>query len=931
VLCNVENAQVVVVPSSDFVQGKTTPKSVRDAYATSGTRLLHDKAANMLFVDDGVRARLQLIAGFTCPKYVSVLLAGDAPIDAVGGDLAGAACGTPSHRTVGAMRAHVREQHGAALCDVCVASKVEYKSMLHVYPIDAGGGGRKSAKLQEHVRNDHPPCRFCGTHFLDDNELFEHLQKNHEACHICERAGRLHEYFRNFSTLEAHYRSQHFVCDDLSCRGVVFASVLDLQAHTLQRHRNELPRNARGRRMQVNLAELHAPVTSAGRGGRGGRGGARGGEGRDAVAVHGVRHGPDHLAPERVVPPPALMSEDDVRQEQELQAARRREFMSSRVVFSSEVSSSTNAAPSRNASERQVDPANAHSSSSTGDDASRAASSTLNVFANTAAGSGGHQSHITHAGTSVRSDGVVRESSTLEHTTPDDGAFYERRFPTISDEISSRNKALVAHMRAALDPAAFEQFRTFSGDFRNARMSAEDYYDATVDCFGVRSAVRNILPELTALLPNARLRSELTAVCLRRHPRPLTATSRQVPGTSSAPSVSARPSGQLQPRAPAVPLSSSIDTFPSLIGGSAAPPVRASAPRMRVAPPKAVDFPHLRGGSTSTPPAAPLQRSQTSAPVMQPSLNRIFGEAAPIVGNNQTIVTPTTAAGAGLPPPLAESAFPSLSSGLSAGAASAERLSSRQGMVPKMQGRLQQDFPSLVAPGASQSGHEAPVEVSTMQDADRSEPAPEVLDRAGAVWGGAGAARVHGGKKRGPGRGSVPAPLPEGYDPRPVRSGPVPSTHVPDDTSNIAGGSGSSTGARVIDVSALSLSRQAKSALPRVSAGGSYGFAWERKKIRNKQREIKREVTSQLATSASTTAPHPSYGFRPEGAPTVQSNIAAPCEVPNEVVSEQEKNVDKSWDSSSSPAPEFDQFSYLSAGTRGVNGNGDPASSFFNS
>lgn len=917
-LCNVENAQVVVVPASEFVQGETNARGVKDACAGKGVRLVHDKGTNTLFVSEDVKARLQTVAGFTCPKYVAALVPEDAPVDGVKQDVAAAVCGAPSHRNVNGLRTHVREEHGSIFCDVCVSSRIEYKSMLPIYPLDTPGNGKKSAKLHEHVRKEHPACRFCGTHFLDDDELFSHLQKNHEACHICERAGRLHEYFRSFSTLEAHYRSQHFVCDDPACRGVVFASVLDLQAHMLSRHRHELPRNARGRRLQVDLAELHAPVVppGGGRGGRGGRGGGRGGRG-GGVAVHGVRHGPDTGESERAGPAPALMSDEDVRLEQERQAARRREFQASEVVFSSD------------------EPSDGGEAAGSGGD--------IGVGASGSGSRGG--SRTTNSGRQVRAsnggagragvESSQRASATSEQANPDDGGFHERAHPASPEELSSRNKALVTRMRAALDPAEFEQFRTFSGDFRNQRMSAEEYYNATVECFGVRSAVRDVLPELTALLPNVVIRAELTKVCLRRNPPPFNAVGAQSSGASHHGGGGAPASGPTPQQRPSMqPPSTSVDIFPTLSGGSAAPTtIRPSAPRMRGALPKAGDFPRL---GKAGPSAAPAQRSQPSGASMQPSMDRVFGgdgSSAASAGSGREATKRPTPSAAKPAPDLAASTFPSLSSGPANGTASnAARAPRPSGPPPSVQRHASQDFPSLSGPSSVQPSPALPPSSMNSSNNGSLAPAADVSDRAGAVWGGATTGR--GGKKRGPGRGSIPAPLPEGYAPQPVRSGPIPTASRPANSASGAGQSNGGGGAKVIDVTALSLSKQAKSALPRVSAGGSFGFAWERKKVRSKQREIRRELHGKASTSAGPGVDAPlSSGFRPELAP--DSELSVSSVKTNGVDAEPREDGFSSEgtkeDAGDTHTEAFDQFSYLNVGNRDQNGDADPSSSFFGS
>lgn len=980
VVCKVENKHVAVVPVAECQAGVTTASSLRDAAATNGTAVYHDSASNIFFFDEALRRRLQLIAGFTCPKHVEAL-----SVDGCNEETHGGVCRAPVHRNIGALRMHAREQHRSVFCDVCVSSKVEYKSRLPLYPLDANGNGKRSAKLVEHMKKEHPMCRFCGLHLLDDDELFSHLQKNHECCHICERGGRSHQYFRNFASLEAHYRSHHFVCEDPACRGVVFGSILDLQAHMLQRHRENLPRNARGRRMQVDISELHAQsaaVSAPSRGGRGGNGAA---------------------APP--TPAPTFMSDEDVAQEQARQAERhaslRRGFNSNRVVFSADDSSGTPSGvgdSSRSMSASSGAPTS--SSSSTADQNTTPSNlpspDTIAARRGRQRGTGrnGGVSTVGSGGTAAPEgsdvgrnatgrgagggDGALASSGAQE--SPDDGAFYERSSPESPEETMARNKKLVSAMRSALDAAEFEQFRSYSGDFRHQRISGEEFYDAAVEAFGVRRAVRDVLPELVALLPNPSMKQELAQVCLRRNPPPLDSSSRG-PQRHAPPPVVAHPDLSRN----GVPGPS--DGFPSLGGSSSssgAVPARQPG-RIPVVPPTKNDFPRLgKVTKAEGPPAAvatgktqAAQRAQasssgpssasrqsTASVLMQPSMNRVFGaspnlgisRAAPLAesafpalgGGTGPASTPSrsgTASGSAQMPgerpqgisrgaPLAESAFPALGrgsglvsapsrSGMNTGGVSAQTPGTR----PEVEAAAEV-FPALASSGSSgpsSSWASSSANAGVARGGPTSAPAPDVSDRAGAVWGGAA---TRGGKKRGPGRGgNVNGPV-DSDPPRKV-VGEFPSiTPARPDAGRAGVGGGASSGAKVVDVAAMAKSRQAKSALPRVAGGGSYGFAWDRKKARSKQREVKREVKAQAESAArsssGTSRADLSSSYRPEAIPTVEAVAETMGDVSVSQVEPAVANADGESNKNS-----FDQFSYLhSGGSSGV-GDGDPSASFF--
>ncbi len=56
--------------------------------------------------------------------------------------------------------------------------------------------------------------------------------KEHFTCHLCERNGIKYHYFKDYRSLERHFRRQHFICEDKGClekKFIVFGSALDLR------------------------------------------------------------------------------------------------------------------------------------------------------------------------------------------------------------------------------------------------------------------------------------------------------------------------------------------------------------------------------------------------------------------------------------------------------------------------------------------------------------------------------------------------------------------------------------------------------------------------------------------------------------------------------------------------------------------------------
>lgn len=737
VMCSSELRQVAVVPLRDYRLGM----SFEDAVALPGA--FQDRQVDMWFVERSRYQHLKKVRGWMCPHK---------------------RCnGKGSQHSVFAnpaqLRAHVRADHRAVFCEVCFTGKRNFVSELQLYTLDTDRN--YSSRLRAHMRKEHPQCKFCRNYFLDDDRLYAHLQENHETCAICERNGRMHEYFVNYQQLEEHYRNEHYVCRDEGCRGVVFGTQIELQAHEHTRH-NGNSRNTRNRSLRVNLQELH---------------GERDARRRD------------------------VDSPRELRIEQERQAARRQAFLSSNVVFSGAL----------NLEEMPPLP----SADSTG-------SSTQPRPASEARGA---------TSTSVPLPSASNRSAAVPRA-PDDGHFHPLEPPHNEEEMKARNTILVQTMRSLLDVAAYEQFRTHSGRFQSGRLSSEEYYDCVVDAFGVRTAIRDILPELVALLPVALLREPLLRTCLERTDTKTSAAGYLGPPGDGASSSS----GQAGPER------IQDEQFPTL-NGAPAPSRSAPALVRSFGAPGPEDFPRLgrvnkAQGNTTGPSGAGQASSSSSSQLSSaparsrpPAVTRSQQTAASIVREAPrpaalpqiraaAVRRSTVSSGAQLP----ASAFPAL--GVVAGSSATSSSDAREHSETETNGNTEEAPPA------------------------------DVSMRVGAVWGGV-AGQAHSNnrenKKRGPGRGRgrIPAPPPRtvlnaGEFPD-VRS--ISQSDNASSTSEDQGAPGGSRQATVIDVAEIAKSRRTalqKSSLPRVGGSG-YGFAWERKKAQQKRRQIKSDAQQTAA------------------------------------------------------------------------------------
>lgn len=828
VMCNEMLRQVALVPVRHYRNDMT----FEDAVALQGA--FHDKQVDIWFIDRSRQQQLRCVRGFKCSNRACANL--------------------PPQETVFAnatqLRAHARSTHRAIYCEICFPGKKMFVSEMPQYPLD--NDRTYSSKLRGHLRKEHPQCKFCRRYYLDDEKLYAHLQERHETCSICERNGRMHEYYANFRQLENHYAKEHYICSHDSCRGVVFSTKLELQAHEHRIH-GEPGRAGRSRAFRVDLSELHGS--------------------RDARRPSSTPQ--------------------DVERERERQAARRRAFLSSSVVFSGALTIDDSVEDPLPNELEESQPA--QSSDQPPSIASQSAPAT--------------------SGVSGRDAIPIRRR-------PDDGRFHPFDLPRNREELQARNTILVRSMRSLLDPAAYEQFKRSSGQFQTGDTSADEFFDAAVDAFGLRTAVRDILPELAALLPSHLLREPLLRTCFRR-----TNTRPEEVGylglgntTSSSPPIEARE-----------------EQFPSL--GRTPVPRRPLANVRRFGAPGPEEFPRLNrvNGPNQTAEADQSATQEVSARASYANASSSVVRAPNAGSTHQT----RTAASAVKRKPQMQRIFGTQSAaGAAPGNASSEaRL--RKSAFPAL-GSANSSLRSTVNDNnnLSDSG-----QLATQQN---SVPA-DVSMRVGAVWGGA-AARAHdrSGRKRGPGTAQRrrPASPPKSVElnasdfPN-IRgisnsaleiSGSAAQSDAPlGEPSSAKVSQGTPRKSRVIDVVEISRARQraaSKSNLPKIGGSG-YGFAWDRKKVQKKKREIKEgasesqrkgaDSTSQRGAPLGLTNEKPESGSIGSDAISVSSSrvaIVTPDNVADDIkdLTTDETDMTPSADKAGEPSS-FDPYSYLKSDT----------------
>ena len=224
------------VGRSAIVAGATTPFAAIDFGA-----LAHDRQWGV-FLDGSAQAEYAQLKQIACPEC-------DGTFD-----------------TLPALRSHCSSAHQLSYCKICLEHRKVFLRDQRLMKRD---------ELREHMAQEHPACQFCKRSFYDNDALFAHMTDRHHTCPVCERNGVQFLYFKDYANLEDHFRSEHFLCPHPRCleqKFVVFGDQLELNAHNLEVHGEELGRGDRRRMKQVETNFTVRPASRSEMRSRSGRG-----------------------------------------------------------------------------------------------------------------------------------------------------------------------------------------------------------------------------------------------------------------------------------------------------------------------------------------------------------------------------------------------------------------------------------------------------------------------------------------------------------------------------------------------------------------------------------------------------------------------------------------------------------------------------------
>eukprot|EP00210_Caulerpa_lentillifera_P007582 g7242.t1 len=153
------------------------------------------------------------------------------------------------------MKVFMKTQLNKQFCEICLKGRKAFICEQILYsPFDMKrhmSRGDVEGPLAEGGFKGHPICEFCRNRFFSETELFKHNTERHETCFICRRQNPLvYRYFRDYNSLEEHFRNKHYPCMDPLCierRFVVFSNATELQHHQFEQHERTNPNSTTSR------------------------------------------------------------------------------------------------------------------------------------------------------------------------------------------------------------------------------------------------------------------------------------------------------------------------------------------------------------------------------------------------------------------------------------------------------------------------------------------------------------------------------------------------------------------------------------------------------------------------------------------------------------------------------------------------------------
>lgn len=137
---------------------------------------------------------------------------------------------------------HFKNKHAVLLCSTCLENNHQFWYEYATHTPESLGQHRRG-QLKEPGFEGHIHCPFCMIWLYNKDTAKSHCYQNHQICTVCDILGQKLQFYKNFSDLETHYRSQHYCCANPVCvknHCYVYAYKSELCAHSISHHGMEM-------------------------------------------------------------------------------------------------------------------------------------------------------------------------------------------------------------------------------------------------------------------------------------------------------------------------------------------------------------------------------------------------------------------------------------------------------------------------------------------------------------------------------------------------------------------------------------------------------------------------------------------------------------------------------------------------------------------
>jgi len=113
---------------------------------------------------------------------------------------------------------HLRSKHTLTLCNLCVENKMDFVSCLPRFTPSQLKEHESKGDANNGAFKGHPMCEFCRPlRFYDLTKLHEHLNRDHYKCHLCEKRGKVNQFFKNYDKVG------HILWISCTMNGIVYS------------------------------------------------------------------------------------------------------------------------------------------------------------------------------------------------------------------------------------------------------------------------------------------------------------------------------------------------------------------------------------------------------------------------------------------------------------------------------------------------------------------------------------------------------------------------------------------------------------------------------------------------------------------------------------------------------------------------------------